>query len=526
MGVLTIVDPSDPEYNECRKAAVTGRYLLDYRRSGEYKTRGVKQGFKEDKTTADGIGFNYYSHVVKLYTIRISYFRPNRGTRRVAILDQRTAFLQSDEFPEHIKKYLLMYNPIALEWELFKQSGPLYGENSAPRRWEDTYAPFLESEGFERGFNDRAIFYHPVNDVTILTYVDDNYIDAEEDSVTKAADIITSRFDCKDLEFVSTDGEPTDLLGMLLSMSYGDERSYLEMYKYIDNALEIMGWTDLKPAPRPIRAQINSDGDSLPLSPSDRTRFHTGLGMLGWLQMTNRIDLAFTYSRIGQHQANPTESAMDALKYAYRYLTGAKYWCLSAPLYAKDRSLSTSSIFSSQCIADEQYGWEFFCDTDYAGNSERQNKRRSQMAIVVTLNEAPVYWKSGVSTACFANEFIDEAHADTSSSASEILGAGNATQDILHLSYISREMGIPFPKPFKLQMDNDAARIFANDTCFNTRMKHIDCKLEWVRVLRDKNICTPTHVPSSDNKADFLTKILDIPTFSRLRSSLMYERLP
>jgi len=251
---------------------------------------------------------------------------------------------------------------------------------------------------------------------------------------------------------------------------------------------------------------------------------------MGWLQQTNRIDLSFAYSRIGQHQANPTEDAMEALKYVYRYLIGAKYWCLSGALYKSDRDLKKSTIFPYQAHGltqdNEDFGWEFYCDTDYAGNSEPQNKRRSQMATVVTLNQVPVYWKSGVSTTCFATEDLDEAHADSSSSASETLGAGNATMDILHLSYIAREMGIKFPKPFKLQMDNDAARIFADDTCFNTRMKHIDCKLEWVRILRDKNICTPTRVDTADNLADFLTKILDIEKFVTLRSKLMFERKP
>ena len=102
--VLVPVEKTDPEYEELYKNAVTGRYLLDIKRSGNYKTRGVKQGFKEDKLTADGFGFNYYSHVVRMYTFRIAFFRPNRGTRRVAILDQSTAFLQSDQFPDSIEK--------------------------------------------------------------------------------------------------------------------------------------------------------------------------------------------------------------------------------------------------------------------------------------------------------------------------------------------------------------------------------------------------------------------------------------
>ena len=100
------------------------------------------------------------------------FFRVDCGSRRVAILDRRTSFLQSDKFPPDIVKSLLMFNPIAMEWELFRhgQSGPLYGENSAPRRWEDTYSPYLESEGFRCGFNDRSIFYNPERDVVNLTY--------------------------------------------------------------------------------------------------------------------------------------------------------------------------------------------------------------------------------------------------------------------------------------------------------------------------------------------------------------------
>ena len=79
--VLTLVDEDDPKYNEYHRRAITGRFLLDIRRNSAYKARGVNHGFKEDKVAADGIGFNYYSHVVKLYTLRIAFFRPNRATR-------------------------------------------------------------------------------------------------------------------------------------------------------------------------------------------------------------------------------------------------------------------------------------------------------------------------------------------------------------------------------------------------------------------------------------------------------------
>ena len=45
------------DYDRAVKEAISGRYLLDIKRSGAWKARGVKQGFKEDKTQADGPGF-------------------------------------------------------------------------------------------------------------------------------------------------------------------------------------------------------------------------------------------------------------------------------------------------------------------------------------------------------------------------------------------------------------------------------------------------------------------------------------
>ena len=93
--ILTPITPEDHDYYTAVAEATAGRFLLDVKRDGSYKVSGVKQGFKEDKTTADGPDFNYYAHVAKLLTVRSTLFRPNRGTRRIAIKDVSTAFLQS-----------------------------------------------------------------------------------------------------------------------------------------------------------------------------------------------------------------------------------------------------------------------------------------------------------------------------------------------------------------------------------------------------------------------------------------------
>ena len=82
-------------------------------------------------------------------------------------------------------------------------------------------------------------------------------------------------------------------------------------------------------------------------------------------------------------------------------------------------------------------------------------------------------------------------------------------------------MGIPFPAPVDLQMDNSTAEVFVNDAAYKTKLKHIDVRQKWVQTLRDKDILHPVHVNTKDNTADLFTKILGKQDFTRLRSSIM-----
>ena len=122
----------------------------------------------------------------------------------------------------------------------------------------------------------------------------------------------------------------------------------------------------------------------------------------------------------------------------------------------------------------------------------------------------------------FAHPDIGESHADMSSAAAEIYAASNACCDFLHLGYVADEMALDYPQPFKLEVDNQAAEVFINDTAFKSKLKHIDCRQEWVKTLRDKSIMVPAHIDTNENLADLFTKILDKHTFTRLRDTIMH----
>ena len=516
--ILKRIDPkTHPNMGQVHREATTCRVLLDVKRNGIVKARAVKQGFKEDKVTADGPDFNYYSHVAKMDSIRTLILRPNRRDRVLAVKDVSTAFLQSNKY-EGFVKYMSVKNPITGLWEYYEQSGPIYGEASAPVRWENTLIPWLEEQGFVRGSNEKSVLYHPARDITLLVYVDDVLADGERTQVDWIYQLMDKRFECKDAEYLTKES-PLDYVGIEIEMT--DERIYMHMDKYINNCIISLGLESIKVSrihKRPITHSITTEQEKL--TPGDHYYFQRALGMLGWLANTARPDVAYSHSRIGQHAASPTQEAKEAVMDAFIYLRSTSKLAISIQLYDE---LTIRQIYANKPDCTER--WKFYCDSDYAGNDESQNKRRSQNANVFMVDGAPVHWTSKVSSVAFAHPDIGEAHADMSSGACEVYAAGNAAQDMLHFSYCIDEMGITesssFPKPMTLLMDNTTAEIFTNDTAFRTRLKHIDVRQQWVRVLRDKSILIPKHVPTKVNMADLFTKILGTDDFIRLRDLMM-----
>ena len=64
--------------------------------------------------------------------------------------------------------------------------------------------------------------------------------------------------------------------------------------------------------------------------------FLSGNGCVAWLSNTIRLDVAYAFSRIGQHSAAPNISALQALAQTVSYLEQHKHLCLSQKLYPED----------------------------------------------------------------------------------------------------------------------------------------------------------------------------------------------
>ena len=120
-------------------------------------------------------------------------------------------------------------------------------------------------------------------------------------------------------------------------------------------------------------------------------------------------------------------------------------------------------------------------------------------------------------------EKLHELHADISSAAAEIFAASIACNEFLHLSYVSAELGMPFPTPICLEVDNATAITFSKDTVRRSKLRHIDARQCWVEALRDERIIKLHKVDTDQNLADLNSKLLDAPKFLYLRDKIMKE---
>ena len=112
-------------------------------------------------------------------------------------------------------------------------------------------------------------------------------------------------------------------------------------------------------------------------------------------------------------------------------------------------------------------------------------------------------------------------HPDMSSGAAEIYAASVALTEVMHLSYIVDEMGAPMELPLQLLVDNTTAIAFSKGNVRRSKLKHIDVRQEWVKMLRDKNVLKAQHIDTALNLADIFTKILAASRFTELRDMMM-----
>ena len=243
----------------------------------------------------------------------------------------------------------------------------------------------------------------------MVIYVDDLLIRGQIRNINAFIRQLAERFTINPPAYLS-DNSPIDFIGMDIYRK--NDTIYLSMSRYISKTLKSLGFQDYKPRSSPITSAIALD---TPLDQAQIKLYRQGVGSLGWLASTGRPDVAFVFSRLGQHLQEPTQSALKTLHQAMQYLQGSKNLCLKA-------NLQTTSENKVLC----------YSDSDHAGNKETQNHRCSQTGGILTLNGTPVSWRSS-----------KQPVTSLSSTEAEIYAASTCVQQFIHIHYLMDELGVP-----------------------------------------------------------------------------------
>ena len=211
------------------------------------------------------------------------------------------------------------------------------------------------------------------------------------------------------------------------------------------------------------------------------------MGRLLYLNFT-RPDISHAVQQLSQFLHAPTDLHWKAAVHVLRYLKGTPSKGLFFP---KDSSPITINAYS---------------DPDWATCTDT---RKSLTGYCIFLGTSLVSWKTKKQNTI-----------SRSSCEAEYRSLASTVCELLWISYILRDLKIPFSIPVSLWCVNKAAIHITENPIFHERTKHLDIDCHLVRDQYKLGFVVPKHISTKLQLADVFTKSLCNPQFQSLISKL------
>lgn len=255
----------------------------------------------------------------------------------------------------------------------------------------------------------------------------------------------------------------------------------LSQRRYIDDLLARTKMTDAKPVATPMPTT-----PSLTLlvstTLSDPSEYRTVIGSLQYLSMT-RPDIAYAVNKLSQFMHRPTTEHWNAAKCIIRYLFGTIDQGL---LLHRQSSLALHS----------------FSDADWAGDKDDYT---STGAYIVYLGQIPISWSSK-----------KQRTVARSSTEAKYRSVAATAAELSWLTSVLGELGFPSSQKPVIYCDNVGATNLCSNPIFHSHMKHVDLDYHFIREQVQNGALRVTHVSSTDQLADALSKALPRQRFQQL----------
>jgi histone deacetylase 1/2 len=232
-----------------------------------------------------------------------------------------------------------------------------------------------------------------------------------------------------------------------------------------------------------------TDGEVL--SSDDSTRYRSIVGALQYITLT-RPDLSFSVNKVCQFLHAPTTVHWTAVKKVLRYLRGT----LTLGLHFRR---SPSTLVSA------------FSDAEWVGCPD---DRRSTGGFAVFLGPNLISWSAR-----------KQATVSRSSPEAEYMALVDATDEVIWVQTLLKELGISQTRSAVLWCDNIGATYLSANHVFHARTKHIEIDYHFVRERVAQKLLDIRFIPSGDQVADGFTKPLARGQLELFRRNLNSDKL-
>lgn len=272
---------------------------------------------------------------------------------------------------------------------------------------------------------------------------------------------------------------------MGIEVSHTDKGMVLTQQKYTKELLKSSGIQNFKKVvtPLPLNLKLKAD-DGEPFT--DPTEYRKLIGKMNFLSNT-RPDLAYTIQHLSQYMQQPRNSHWNALMHTLNYV----YSTCGQGIVLQGQDTLTLQAYSDS-------NWGACCDS-----------KRSVSGYVLMLGSSPISWKSK-----------KQPTVARSSSEAEYWAIANAAAEVTWVVRLLQELGLTNLKPVTLHCDNISAIQIAKNPILHERTKHIelDCHFTHEKII--DGLLQLTYLPTKNQLADILTKILPSNQFSHLLTKL------
>jgi hypothetical protein len=354
--------------------------------------------------------------------------------------------------------------------------------------------------GFVELMNQESMYYHKEKGIRMSIHVDDPFI--VFDKLIKDYVKIRNAFKAElESKFVLKGwtqllaGVELDYLSMRVTAGT-DGKVRIDNDRFVQKLLEKYQMADCNPTVRPMTRELlqllqKEKEEELLTDDAGTTKFKGFLGDINWLNQTTHPGLAVAVALYGSLQCPQAPLSYEkAIKTVMRFLKGT----VGKALMAVDDS-----------------GMVWRSDSDWAGLYGVTGSTKSRGGRIGLYNGMPVEWTT---------EWIG---IRQSSAEAEAFEMSQCVKAAMAADHVLDELDVKRSKMIKIGVDASAAISFANNTASAGRMKHIDVRCDWVRMLRSKGRVEFVKVDGTDNIADFMTKILSGPEFERQHCLLMHR---